>query len=442
MTTPWKIVPGLILCTRSQPAARHLRAFLAHHMRLCVRGVVVVDCRSEQEWLTSEVRALLLAEYPGRVEPIPVISELFDNVRTIEVLREHVADQAWATHVLHMDQDEFLSDRVDVQAVVDTITSGACDCASAWMACRLGPGVTKYSAELPDYASFRRAAPVRAEARKNMGCCGTKIWLTRAPWVMQHFALDGARVHPRMFALDHFWYTDHRYKDAADKLAVRRPVAELLATLETAAEQRSEPFVRAAHASFQPISSTFQGWFDYPDVYRAIAKWIPPGSTFVELGVFRGKSLGYMAEYMTLLGKRARLVGVDAFATSPGKDVHKHAFATPEDMRAHLSSRLADVAPWNPPELMVEDSAAAASAFADGSVDALWIDADHSFDAVVRDIEAWRPKLRPGAILAGHDLSPDYPGVAAALQHTGLQYRKVSRRSWMARGSGYSFIAT
>ena len=35
--------------------------------------------------------------------------------------------------------------------------------------------------------------------------------------------------------------------------------------------------------------------------------------------------------------------------------------------------------------------------------DFIYIDADHSFDAVVKDIQAWWPKLRIGGVLAGHD---------------------------------------
>ena len=41
--------------------------------------------------------------------------------------------------------------------------------------------------------------------------------------------------------------------------------------------------------------------------------------------------------------------------------------------------------------------------FADGSLDACFIDAGHNYDSVVTDIHAWMPKVRKGGLLAGHD---------------------------------------
>ena len=48
-------------------------------------------------------------------------------------------------------------------------------------------------------------------------------------------------------------------------------------------------------------------------------------------------------------------------------------------------------------------SVAAADSFADGSLDFVFVDADHSYEAAKADIAAWRSKVKPGGILCGHD---------------------------------------
>lgn len=56
-------------------------------------------------------------------------------------------------------------------------------------------------------------------------------------------------------------------------------------------------------------------------------------------------------------------------------------------------------------------SAKAAGRFKGGSLDFAYLDGDHSFDAVRDDLSLWWPKIRPGGVLAGHDIiCPGPPG--------------------------------
>lgn len=48
----------------------------------------------------------------------------------------------------------------------------------------------------------------------------------------------------------------------------------------------------------------------------------------------------------------------------------------------------------------------AASLFEDNSLDFVYIDGNHMYDAVLDDIKAWYPKVKPGGILAGDDVEP------------------------------------
>ncbi len=52
---------------------------------------------------------------------------------------------------------------------------------------------------------------------------------------------------------------------------------------------------------------------------------------------------------------------------------------------------------------LVSSSTGAAPVIADGAFDLVFIDADHSYQAVRDDVAAWRSKVRPGGILCGHD---------------------------------------
>src|SRR3990167_6105142 len=48
-------------------------------------------------------------------------------------------------------------------------------------------------------------------------------------------------------------------------------------------------------------------------------------------------------------------------------------------------------------------SVEAAKDFEDASLDAIYIDAEHDEDSVREDVRAWRPKIKRGGILSGHD---------------------------------------
>ena len=41
----------------------------------------------------------------------------------------------------------------------------------------------------------------------------------------------------------------------------------------------------------------------------------------------------------------------------------------------------------------------------DGELDFIYIDGDHRYEGVLADLNGWRPKLREGGIMAGHDWS-------------------------------------
>ena len=74
---------------------------------------------------------------------------------------------------------------------------------------------------------------------------------------------------------------------------------------------------------------------------------------------------------------------------------------------------------------------------ADGTLDFVFCDADHSAEGTLEAIEAWWPKLRPGGLLAGHDLDyPGFPGVRQAVEETaGRRRPALEPRRRLRRGT-------
>ena len=70
---------------------------------------------------------------------------------------------------------------------------------------------------------------------------------------------------------------------------------------------------------------------------------------------------------------------------------------------------------------------------ADGSLDFVYIDGDHSYDSCKEDINMWLPKIKQGGIIAGHDyLEACFMGVVNAVNETfGKPDKTYNDTSWL-----------
>ena len=83
-----------------------------------------------------------------------------------------------------------------------------------------------------------------------------------------------------------------------------------------------------------------------------------------------------------------------------------------------------------------KDSLASAHDIEDGSLDFVFLDADHTYEAVKADIAAWVHKVKPGGLLCGHDYeNDDFPawGVKQAVDEIGLPVEKGLNFTWFTR---------
>jgi len=156
-----------------------------------------------------------------------------------------------------------------------------------------------------------------------------------------------------------------------------------------------------------------EDWFSYPNLYRSIVDQFPSGSTFVEVGSWKGKSSAFMAVEIANSKKNIEFYCID---TWEGSLEHQH--------NKELE-KLYDIFTNNmqPLQKYYKDfrmsSLEAVHRFKDQSLDFVFIDASHEYEDVKKDIEAWLPKIKAGGILAGHDYylgDIDYfPGVKKAV---------------------------
>lgn len=158
---------------------------------------------------------------------------------------------------------------------------------------------------------------------------------------------------------------------------------------------------------------------------RRIAPELPDNAQCVELGVFHGRSLLFLAELLHDLGKtRAVIMGVDPFEYYEGS-------------KEATMRNASKVCQWKGPmvDLFPTTSLEAAELVPDGSQDLVFIDASHERADVAADIKAWLPKLKPGAIMAGHDYNHnDLPGVKLAVDEAfGDKVQRAVDTVWMVR---------
>ncbi len=159
---------------------------------------------------------------------------------------------------------------------------------------------------------------------------------------------------------------------------------------------------------------------------------LPPETRMVEIGCYRGEATALF------LTRVAHIVCVD-----PWKDYLEFNNAsspiTMQGMDAVEATFDAFAATQPHRILKVKlPSLEAAAQFPDGTFDLVYIDGNHAYADVVEDIAAWRPKVKVGGLLAGHDYDVlARPGVPRAVCETlGEPDAVFGDGSWVKRMGG------
>lgn len=147
------------------------------------------------------------------------------------------------------------------------------------------------------------------------------------------------------------------------------------------------------------IYEEIPGWTSFYKFYSDVVRLLPDGSRLVEVGTYKGRSLSYLVVEAINSGKKFEIVGIDAF---PWPDVEPDFLKYTEPIKDHFTYHKS--VSWEADKF-----------FEDQSIDFIFIDADHVYEAVIQDIRAFLPKMKPGAIMSGHDYNHHHPGVIRAV---------------------------
>jgi len=157
------------------------------------------------------------------------------------------------------------------------------------------------------------------------------------------------------------------------------------------------------------------------DGLNAFINLLPPDICMVELGSYSGEST------KLFLRKAKILHCVDLWV--PYED-----YGNPIGYMEEAEAAFDELQRQNPDKIIKHkiDSIEASKLFENHSFDAVYIDCDHSYPAVRADILAWRPKVKLGGILAGHDYGMCHIGVKLAVDELiGPPDCCFSDSSWM-----------
>jgi predicted O-methyltransferase YrrM len=118
----------------------------------------------------------------------------------------------------------------------------------------------------------------------------------------------------------------------------------------------------------------------------------------IEVGIYKG-------EFTACLAKKApktKIIGLDSWTVYEGyKDDVKNDLHTAQEAAVKNTKDYPNV------ELIKGWSDEVVNRFKDGSLDFVFIDANHSYEYVVADIAAWSKKVKKGGLVMGHDYKDD-----------------------------------
>jgi len=173
-----------------------------------------------------------------------------------------------------------------------------------------------------------------------------------------------------------------------------------------------------------------KGWFGFTQTYDFLVSQIPDDGTFVECGAWLGKSSSYLCD---IAGDRVKVFIVDSWLGSKNELNTNHKSVITTDIYSLFLENMGD-RKFNPIKKLSDE---AVLDFENNSCDVVFLDMEHTFEAVSKDIELWFDKVKPGGYISGHDYNKWWPGVVKAVDEKfgrdNLTF--IDRSCWMFKKS-------
>lgn len=142
------------------------------------------------------------------------------------------------------------------------------------------------------------------------------------------------------------------------------------------------------------------GWFSYQSLYDFFVRQSSNDSIIVEIGSFLGKSTKYLLDKVIESKKNIHVVAIDTFKGTLNEDFHMNFVSQYGGDLYQEFSQNVDVTKMT---VLKENSNDACHYFANGTIDFLMIDGDHSYEGVTADIKNYFYKMKPGGFMSGDD---------------------------------------
>ncbi len=183
--------------------------------------------------------------------------------------------------------------------------------------------------------------------------------------------------------------------------------ASLYAETARAAEATQAQVALAERAARElTVSVLFSRWLNSPNALASRNEvghwlnWLGLNGSGVEVGVFQGE----FSELLLKTWESSKLTSVDPWKEFPTEDYVDTCNCSQDQHESNYSCTAARLEPFGlRSHILRTTSVDASSQFETGSLDFVYLDAQHHYEAVRDDIDLWHSKVRSGGVIGGHD---------------------------------------